>query len=110
MGRRCNAGNVSWLQLMPIYFAKNKMTRKRGRNNRGERPLRCISGQTPHGASFVNKGARDLLPAREPWRPQARYIFEGWFGGAKRDRTADLLHAMQALSQLSYGPEPRRKD
>ncbi len=28
------------------------------------------------------------------------------FGGAKRDRTADLLHAMQALSQLSYGPTP----
>src|ERR1700720_4582636 len=25
-------------------------------------------------------------------------------GGAKRDRTADLLHAMQALSQLSYSP------
>ena len=35
------------------------------------------------------------------------------FGGAKRDRTADLLHAMQALSQLSYGPVvallPRKK-
>jgi hypothetical protein len=29
-------------------------------------------------------------------------------GGAKRDRTADLLHAMQALSQLSYGPVPMR--
>ena len=27
-------------------------------------------------------------------------------GGARRDRTADLLHAMQALSQLSYGPKP----
>ena len=27
-----------------------------------------------------------------------------FFGGARRDRTADLLHAMQALSQLSYGP------
>ena len=25
-------------------------------------------------------------------------------GGARRDRTVDLLHAMQALSQLSYGP------
>ena len=25
-------------------------------------------------------------------------------GGATRDRTADLLHAMQALSQLSYNP------
>ena len=30
------------------------------------------------------------------------YIFEN--GGAKRDRTADLLRARQALSQLSYGP------
>ena len=28
----------------------------------------------------------------------------GSIGGARRDRTADLLHAMQALSQLSYGP------
>ena len=28
-------------------------------------------------------------------------------GGARRDRTADLLHAMQALSQLSYGPISR---
>ena len=25
-------------------------------------------------------------------------------GGARRDRTADLLRARQALSQLSYGP------
>jgi hypothetical protein len=27
------------------------------------------------------------------------------FGGAKRDRTADLLRAKQALSQLSYSPK-----
>ena len=27
------------------------------------------------------------------------------YGGGKQDRTADLLHAMQALSQLSYTPE-----
>ena len=26
-------------------------------------------------------------------------------GGDKRDRTADLLNAIQALSQLSYTPE-----
>src|SRR5512144_2803042 len=32
---------------------------------------------------------------------------DGWDGGARRDRTADLLHAMQALSQLSYGPVNR---
>ena len=29
-------------------------------------------------------------------------------GGAKRDRTADLLRARQALSQLSYSPIIRR--
>ena len=26
-------------------------------------------------------------------------------GGARRNRTDDLLHAMQALSQLSYSPK-----
>src|SRR5690606_1694570 len=35
------------------------------------------------------------------------YSGEG-IGGARRDRTADLLHAMQALSQLSYGPTRRK--
>ncbi len=28
-----------------------------------------------------------------------------FFGGAKGSRTPDLLNAIQALSQLSYGPE-----
>ena len=28
----------------------------------------------------------------------------GFYGGAKRDRTADLYNAIVALSQLSYGP------
>nr|CBI78618.1 hypothetical protein BAR15_10104 [Bartonella sp. AR 15-3] len=37
-----------------------------------------------------------------------RKIFD-LFGGAKRDRTADLLHAMQALSQLSYSPTKDNK-
>ena len=31
-------------------------------------------------------------------------LFCFFFGGAKRDRTADLLRAKQALSQLSYSP------
>ncbi len=29
----------------------------------------------------------------------------GKLGGARRYRTVDLLHAMQALSQLSYSPK-----
>jgi hypothetical protein len=34
-------------------------------------------------------------------------LLPNFFGGGKRDRTADLLHAMQALSQLSYTPKPK---
>src|SRR5574341_1231992 len=34
----------------------------------------------------------------------ARAATAGWAGGGNRDRTGDLLHAMQALSQLSYTP------
>ena len=36
------------------------------------------------------------------WTTTALLILN--LGGDKRDRTADLLHAMQALSQLSYTP------
>ena len=32
-------------------------------------------------------------------------LYKAHVGGARRDRTADLLHAMQALSQLSYSPK-----
>ena len=47
-----------------------------------------------HGASFLYAYPLTyLLPAYD-------YII----GGPKRDRTADLLLARQALSQLSYGP------
>jgi hypothetical protein len=41
----------------------------------------------------------------EPGRLQA--TADNCPNGASRDRTGDLLHAMQALSQLSYSPEVR---
>jgi hypothetical protein len=31
-------------------------------------------------------------------------IDKGLFGGARRNRTDDLFNAIEALSQLSYGP------
>lgn len=37
-------------------------------------------------------------------RISTKYQGEERFGGARRNRTADLLNAIQALSQLSYGP------
>ena len=35
---------------------------------------------------------------------QTLYLAPEVIGGARRDRTADLLRARQALSHLSYGP------
>jgi hypothetical protein len=54
--------------------------------------------------------------ASRRWGPslEARYRTraqpDDFIGGARRDRTADLLHAMQALSQLSYGPTRGRRN
>ena len=39
---------------------------------------------------------------KKVWQKKAKPLETG---GGKRDRTADLLHAMQALYQLSYTPE-----
>src|SRR4029450_4513387 len=40
-------------------------------------------------------------------RPRTSEGSELSLGGAERDRTVDLLNAIQALSQLSYGPTGR---
>jgi hypothetical protein len=43
---------------------------------------------------------------RAQWPFSSLYVYNliKLFGGAKRGRTADLLNAIQALSQLSYSP------
>jgi hypothetical protein len=45
---------------------------------------------------------RTNLDQPTPRPPRRRYAHR--YGGARRDRTDDLLLAKQALSQLSYGP------
>ena len=47
-----------------------------------------------------------LKTATAALRPPLRRDYE--FGGAERDRTDDLLNAIQALSQLSYSPTVKR--
>jgi prolyl-tRNA synthetase len=54
---------------------------------------------------IVPKGIRTPVIAVKGQCP--RPLDDGDRCGAKRDRTADLLHAMQALSQLSYSPAQR---
>ncbi len=53
--------------------------------------------------SGVPKGIRTPVAAVKGQCP--RPLDDGdVFGGARRDRTADLCNAIAALSQLSYGP------
>jgi hypothetical protein len=47
-------------------------------------------------------GARSAGDRRDAGPPQSGLLRS--YGGAMRDRTADLLNANQALSQLSYSP------
>ena len=48
--------------------------------------------------SYVYANKKNNHAAR---KPRGYHIL---YGGDKEDRTPDLLHAMQALSQLSYTP------
>jgi hypothetical protein len=60
------------------------------------KPRKGRTAVAPHGADSQRRGraCRRLRPSKKP-SPD---------GGARRDRTDDLLNANQALSQLSYGP------
>ena len=53
-------------------------------------------------ARLMNRFFSASLPQYLPIKK--RPCRSSFFGGGKRDRTADLLNAIQALSQLSYTP------
>ncbi len=58
----------------------------------------------------AHRGDHRRLAGRHPTHvPRTRGSTSASNDGASRDRTGDLLHAMQALSQLSYGPLLRSK-
>src|SRR6266481_8204576 len=57
-------------------------------------PVLTVKGWCPRPLDDGDVSLKSTIPARSTLKT----------GGARRDRTADLLHAMQALSQLSYGP------
>ena len=60
-----------------------------------------LSGLEPPTSRL--SGVRSNRLSYKPIFPAFR-LFPQAFGGDKRDRTADLLNAIQALSQLSYTP------
>jgi hypothetical protein len=63
-------------------------------------PVIAVKGRCPRPLDDGDSNLL-LLHCQQFDQPQLQPKF---FGGDKQDRTADLLHAMQALSQLSYTP------
>ena len=53
---------------------------------------------------FEPENKYELFDAEKQRKSSKNRSFWNFCGGDKRDRTADLLNAIQALSQLSYTP------
>src|SRR6476620_5574691 len=101
-----NRTKAGWRSSESEAWTVELMLRRHGRRVRGN--LSQQSRSIPKQWSFSS--TRRIHMRTEPGRRQAgsggiRTSPKTWaVGGAERDRTADLLIANEALSQLSYGP------
>ena len=64
-------------------------------------PIKCDEGAL---ASFPPQDVKPSVKPSSAAFGSDRLQVLGKLGGARRDRTADLVNAIHALSQLSYGP------
>jgi hypothetical protein len=100
MGRRTRRASAraarrrNELRVSPALRAAASMTRRSVSGNE-TRTLRMTTG---YPSDF--RGGRSRPTRIKPIQDGS----VGGVGGAERDRTVDLLNAIQALSQLSYGP------
>jgi hypothetical protein len=67
--------------------------------------VRMICSSRCHRTTSVHRGRKIGTSSTDNSATASRRHHQG-DGGARRDRTDDLLLAKQALSQLSYGPAP----
>ena len=68
------------------------------------RSRKNVASESPIASQFWKKVFIGCKPRFWQRKNPENQWFSGFFGGDKRDRTADLLNAIQALSQLSYTP------
>ena len=91
-----------------LFFAKLREGHAKQQKHKTKwnqrKPLFACSG--PDGQREANHQTDDAESQAKQDTDDAEFMHRKtlFLGGGKRDRTADLLHAMQALSQLSYTP------
>ena len=66
--------------------------------------MNAVGPQSRPACVNAPMGRRPIPPLVLTKKPAEGGLFVTEHGGADRDRTDDLLNAIQALSQLSYGP------
>ena len=81
--------------VSPLYDVQSNLRTSNGTHGNGVLSRDCSAALQP-----ALKADHAQIPLFRPDWGLARS------GGARRDRTDDFLLAKQALSQLSYGPEP----
>ena len=97
-------------KIKTAYIAVSRFHSEAGVPNRIRTGVTAVKGQCPRplddGDShvllqcFYYKKTHQQIQLQ----PLCQAVKQEFCGGGKRDRTDDLLHAMQALSQLSYTP------
>ena len=67
-------------------------------------PANTAHREPPHRAKIPRRARQNAPAPTTNKKPAFRRVLIVSNGGPDKDRTCDLLHAMQALSQLSYRP------
>ena len=67
---------------------------------------RTFNDRAFNDRAFNDRAFNDLISLFRIWQAGAFFQRRIPSGGARRDRTDDLMLAKHALSQLSYGPVP----
>ena len=70
----------------------------------------ALFGKRAHGARCATRSEAPGAVLHRKVLSRANFSIGSGVGGARRDRTDDLLLAKQALSQLSYGPRLRSQE
>jgi hypothetical protein len=106
--RRRHASPHPALDRMRFLFTMSEIERPRFS---ADLPSTLSKRQAPRKRNLFRLHRKDWAaprPGQAPSKPQAKSLAkETDLGGARRDRTDDLMLAKHALSQLSYGPVSR---
>ena len=92
------------IMLNRFFPAKRIFTEESSRDPEESLKKSLHSGETDaYANSATSAGGESAAPPSAEGGVSPKF-YETKFGGAEGDRTPDLMHAMHALSQLSYSP------